>query len=81
MYSVRKGMYALFAYSCATSARDTFFLGKGELCFGGQALRIVAPKASERTALEKYRGTDARTIVDGEVFDIKDFCHLFDLCS
>ena len=74
-------MYALFANSGTTRTLRAFIGGEGELCFGGQALWIVAPKASERTALEKYRGTDARTIVDGEVFDIKDFCHLFDLCS
>ena len=35
-------------------------------------LRIVAPHAPQRTALQEYRGTNSRAVVDGVAFDVED---------
>ena len=43
-----------------------------ELCFEALALRIVAPGAGERAALEKDGGADALAVVEGIFLDIEN---------
>lgn len=44
----------------------------GELRLSGEPFGVMAPKATEGTALQEYGGTDAVAVVDGEAFELDD---------
>jgi hypothetical protein len=67
------GMGAFFPAFAAGEAPGLLHV---QLGYGGQPLRIVAPPASERTALHEHRGADAGTIAQGKALDIENCsCH------
>src|SRR5699024_11046073 len=61
---------------CAGSASGTFFSVYLHLFFKSLGLRIVAPLTFQRTALEKYGGTDPVSVMDRKLLYIGYIFHL-----
>jgi hypothetical protein len=56
----------------AEAAVNTLVLQEGELLPGADALGVVAPLTSKRTALEEDSRADSRSVMDGEPLDVED---------
>lgn len=52
------------AHVCAGKTAVAKHFVEQQLFFHGEGLGVVTPLAAKRTALEKYRGTDAVAVVD-----------------
>ena len=62
----------------AVSAMDAQLLLEDDLRSWGQTLRVVAPRAAERAALEENRSAHARAVVQAEFPHLEDHrCFLF----
>ena len=62
--------------STAAKTANAFGCEELDLGFRPEALRVMAPAAAQRTALQKHGGTDARPIVNAKPLDIKyRSCH------
>ena len=68
-------MAALWADSCASAALRAFLGIEEELRFKGVRLRVVAPSAAQRTALQEDHRADAGAVVDREFFDVENQRH------
>ena len=73
MLSVFQTVEMTGADSGALGAADAKACHIFQLRQRGDSLRIVAPTALERTALKKYGGANAVSVMNGEMFDIKNF--------
>ena len=65
-----------FRADCRTAAAlRAFRFMEEQLWFEGVRLRVVAPKAVQRTALQEYHRADARPVVNRKLLDVEDQCH------
>src|SRR5699024_3082200 len=69
--AVFEGVRAVWA-DRAGAAGDALLGAVQQLRRGGEALRVVAPRAVHVAALEKHRGADARPVVYAEALNVKN---------
>lgn len=72
MNPILDDMRALFTGLNTLSAKYAARGIESHLYFWLNPFWIVAPKAAQGTALEEYRGTNTRPIVDGKTLDVKN---------
>lgn len=72
MFLARDGMNLIRTDLDAGTATSAAVLGAGQMRFGDDALRIMAPEAIQGTALKENRGANPRSIMDAETLDVED---------
>lgn len=71
-FTTIKGDGTLRASFNAFQTADTARLTGHQLRFYGLTLRVVAPGAAQRTALEKHGSTDSGTVINGKALNIEE---------
>ena len=64
-------------YACARAAKHALIDKKRKLFLRVYPLGIVAPATMQRTAFEKRRRANTRSVVNGKSFYCRDFCFFF----